>query len=493
MAEAAIEERQLLKSLRWYDGFVIALCNPGFLIGSLGFSVGALGGWGATALWGISATIGLLSNWIYSETAAMFPNQSGGISLYAHEGWRRYFSLVGPVATFGYWIGWSVVLSIFGKLIGDLVVSKWFPGSASTVYFSIGNNHLGPSHMIAIGLIAAVWLFNIFGVKPSLLLGYVTGVLLMFPLVIFMIVPFLNGDYHASNMTWTIGGQWGGLRIAFVWLFLMCWSAYGIEVCASFAPEYHDTKRDTALALRSAAMFSLLVYVLLPMGVTGASGVDFINKQGAEGQFFTGLLNHLVGSGFASVVLVFLLASLVLSMNSSTADGGRALYGISRAGMTIKELGVLNRFNVPARAMTVDLLVNIGLVLFVSSNLAILYMSNIGYVFAHVAAMTGFLLLRKDRPNWPRPIKVAPIWIPIAAVIAASNAVFLVVGAGSPKLNGYGTWGDFFIGIGVLCVSIVLYAFRKLVQDKQPIRLREDTPTMPADEAPAVPIAVPTA
>ena len=71
MAEAAIEERQLLKSLRWYDGFVIALCNPGFLIGSLGFSVGALGGWGAMCLWGISATIGLLSNWIYSETAAI--------------------------------------------------------------------------------------------------------------------------------------------------------------------------------------------------------------------------------------------------------------------------------------------------------------------------------------------------------------------------------------------------------------------------------------
>ena len=33
MAEAVIEERHLLKSLRWWDGFVIALCNPGFLIG----------------------------------------------------------------------------------------------------------------------------------------------------------------------------------------------------------------------------------------------------------------------------------------------------------------------------------------------------------------------------------------------------------------------------------------------------------------------------
>src|SRR3989441_10716240 len=117
VAEATIEERQLLKSLRWYDGFVIALCNPGFLIGSLGFSVGALAGKGAMTLWGISATIGLLSNWIYSETAAMFPHQSGGISLYAHEGWRRYFSLVGPIATFGHWIGWSAGLSLLRELV----------------------------------------------------------------------------------------------------------------------------------------------------------------------------------------------------------------------------------------------------------------------------------------------------------------------------------------------------------------------------------------
>ena len=43
MAEALVEERHLLKSLRWWDGFVIALCNPGFLIASLGFSMGALG------------------------------------------------------------------------------------------------------------------------------------------------------------------------------------------------------------------------------------------------------------------------------------------------------------------------------------------------------------------------------------------------------------------------------------------------------------------
>ncbi len=49
-----------------------------------------------------------------------------------------------------------------------------------------------------------------------------------------------------------------------------------------------------------------------------------------------------------------------------------------------------------------------------ANNLAILYLSNIGYVFAHVLALSGFLLLRKDRPDWPRPIKVGPAWTPIA-------------------------------------------------------------------------------
>ncbi len=147
-------------------------------------------------------------------------------------------------------------------------------------------------------------------------------------------------------------------------------------------------------------------------------------------------------------------------MTSSTADAGRALFGISRAGMTIKQLGVLNRYHVPARAMTVDLVVNVGLVLFISSNLAILYMSNIGYVLCHVFALSGFLLLRKDRPNWPRPIKVGAAWVPIAA-LCVLNAVFLASARFAPKLNGYGTWTDFGIGVGILVASLLLFFFRR--------------------------------
>src|SRR3954452_6021307 len=150
--------------------------------------------------------------------------------------------------------------------------------------------------------------------------------------------------------------------------------------------------------------------------------------------------------------------------------------------MTIKQFGVLNRFHVPARAMTMDLVVNILLVLFISSNLAILYMSNIGYVLAHVFALSGWLLLRKDRPNWPRPIKLGRPWVPVVAFLCVLNAVFLLVGALAPKLNGYGTWTDFAIGVGVLVGSVILFASRRIVQDGEKVPFSEETPTMPAPE-----------
>ncbi|MCL2417946.1 MAG: APC family permease [Conexibacteraceae bacterium] len=482
MGTATVEEVQLLKTLRWWDGFVIALCNPGFLLGSLGFTLGIFGVAGSMILWGLSATIGMLQAWIYSEPATMFGHRSGGISLYAHEGWRKYTTLVGPLSAFGYWIGWSVVLSIFGKIIGDLATSQWWPHSTIAVGF-LGNT-LTLSSFIAIGCIIFVWGFNVFGLRPAVWLTYACAALLMVPLVLFIIVPYFTGNWSGSNIHASFTGPWSGIKLAVVYMFILAWSAYGTEVCATFAPEYKSID-ETHRALRSSAMFMLLVCVLLPLGLGGTHGVIaglHAAPATAEGQFYTTAMSTLVGHGAAAFFTICIISSLLLSMTSSTSDAGRALYGISRAGMTIKQFGVLNRFHVPARAMAMDLFVNIMLVLVVKSNLAILYMSNIGYVLAHVFALSGFLLLRKDRPNWPRPIRIANGWLPVVAFLCVLNAFFLVVGALAPHLNGYGSWTDFAIGVGILFASLLLFIYRHAVQDREHVRLREDVPDVPDEE-----------
>jgi hypothetical protein len=88
-------------------------------------------------------------------------------------------------------------------------------------------------------------------------------------------------------------------------------------------------------------------------------------------------------------------------------------------------------------------------------------------------------LLRKDRPNWPRPLKVSGVWVGICVLLTCYCIAILVVGAGSPALNGYGNWTDFFIGIGVLAVSLLLFFYRRIVEDKEKVHWKEETPTMP--------------
>jgi amino acid transporter len=485
MAHAEVEERQLLKAMTWWDGFVVALANPGFLIAALGASIGALGTTGAFVLWTISICLGALQNNVHAELAAMFPNKSGGIALYAHEAWRKYLTIIGPLATFGYWIGWSVVLSINGLVAGTLIQAEWFEDttwaeSAGTFDFSL-------PIVIGIGLIILVWAFNVFGVRPAVWFGYITGALLIIPAVVLMFMPYLTGDWSSDNMTWDIGAN-GGLALALVWLYFMCWSSYGIEVVATFAPEYQDTERDTARALRAAALFSSLVYVLLPLGVGGTLGTATIAEDATLISFYTQAFDVLVGNALGNVMIFCIVAALILSMNTATMDGSRALYGISRDGMTIREFGVLNRHHVPGRAMTLDAILNIFLITAFAGVLEILAVSNVGYVFATCAALSGFLLLRKDRPQWPRPVRLPNYWVPIAGVLFLINFTFLVVGGflysgGFLGIEGYGYgWDKTRTGLLVLLAAVLLYIWRHVVQDKLPMKLREQIPRTPEEE-----------
>ena len=108
-------------------------------------------------------------------------------------------------------------------------------------------------------------------------------------------------------------------------------------------------------------------------------------------------------------------------------------------------------------------------------------------------ALSGFVLLRRDRPNWPRPIKLPSFWVPIAGILAVWCAILTIVGFGWMQVasGGYGETKEKIIGILVLLIAIALFLFRRIVQDGERPHWREDTPTMPDGMAdPAAPAAV---
>ena len=106
--------------------------------------------------------------------------------------------------------------------------------------------------------------------------------------------------------------------------------------------------------------------------------------------------------------MVFICAGLLLSMNTATMDGSRALFGMAREGLTFRQLDQLNAHSVPSRAMTVDMVLNIGLLFIAPTLLFTLVAGNIGYVLSHVLALSGFLLLRRDRPELAAPAAARP-------------------------------------------------------------------------------------
>jgi amino acid transporter len=175
-------------------------------------------------------------------------------------------------------------------------------------------------------------------------------------------------------------------------------------------------------------------------------------------------------------------------MNTATMDGSRALFGIAKDGMTIRQLGKLNRYHVPALAMTIDAILNLILITRYGSPLQILAVSNVGYVFATCAALSAFVLLRRDRPNWPRPVRLPNWYVPLGAVLAAFNFVLLLFGGfiysgGFLGIAGYGYgWDKTRAGLLVLLTAFVLYVWRHVVQDKIPIRMREEVPQTPEEE-----------
>jgi amino acid transporter len=494
MASAEVEERQLLKAMTWWDGFVIALANPGFLIAALGASIGVLGTTGAVVLWTISVLLGALQNNVYAELATMFKDKPGGIALFAHEAWRKYASFVGPIATFGYWFAWSSVLAVNGLVVGTLIQAEFFSDSTWAETGAGFDLNLA----IVLGMVAMilVWGFNVMGVRPAVWFGYVTGGALLLPAAVLMFLPYVTGDWESSNMTWEIGAG-GGLGLALTWLYFMGWSSYGFETVAAFAPEYKDPERDTPRALRASAAFSVVVYALLPLGIGGTLGTAAIADDPTFIAFYTTAFDQIVGNFLGTVMVLCLIGGLLLSMNTATMDGSRALFGISKDGMTVRELGVLNGFNVPGRAMTLDLLLNLFLITYFAGAIEIIAAGNLGYMLAHVFALSGFLLLRKDRPEWPRPIRLPSIWVPIAGALALINLALIVIGGfiysggflGIDTQYGYG-WDKTRVGLIVLAVSLLLWIFRHVVQDKTGIRLREEVPQKPPEEA-AAPTAAP--
>lgn len=482
-------EHGLKREITWWDGIVITACMPGFILPSIGFSVSLVGGWGAVALWVGVVTFGFLMANFYSELASAFPHRAGGIATYIDEAVHKISRIPAVVSAYGYWFGYSAVLSINGILVGLYIQGAWLTNAH--VMIGAGKNATDMfAPLVGTVMLIILWAVAIAGIRPTVGVTYALGFLTVLPLLIVGIAPWVTGHMHLENLNnATMPGN-GAVYLSFAALglflamwYLGGWSAYAVESAAAFTPEYRNPSRDVPKALRRAGLIQIVLFAIIPLSLVGTVGQAKIVQQPYVA--FVPVLKTLFGDLGTTLVLIMLLSALVLSALISTADGGRALYQLARDGLTIKWLNHLNRRQVPDHGMTWDLVIQtvimwipytagvVGFgVLATNAPIVILAVSNLGYILCHVMAIGAYLILRYRRPDLARPFKLGTAWIPVAWFLLIFNIVIIFLGAANPSL-GYGIT-PFLLGVVVLLISVVLYFVRRNIEEP-----RAQTPTQP--------------
>jgi len=454
LRENAVPAAALVKSIRWWDGVAITLSLPAALFVGLGWAVGAIGAWAAIALYALIGALALLHNWLYSEMGAMFADKSGGIALYASEAFTKRLPALGPLATYAYWFAWATAPAIWGLAVATILCEQFWPDAKP---FALGALTLDPAQLIALAVAFLSWALAMLKLRSTMLIVTIAGVLLMLPVFLFSAAVFAPG-WSVSSFSWRMPDGMSETRVVLAWLFVMAWAAYAVEAAASFIPEFRDTIRDTRKALRVSGLIMLLVFALTPLGLAGLLGEQALADS--PNGFLQLAATAMLGGGATLVTLLLIGGILVLSV-VGTADAGRALYQSAKDGLTVRQFGVLNQSGVPGRAMTVQLVINLLLVLFVGNPLAVIVAGNVGYVLAHLLAVIAFVLLRLDRPHAPRPIRLPRYWFYVALMLALFDAVILLVGMTSAEITGYGGLSEVLIAILVLAVSQLLYGIRR--------------------------------
>ena len=123
----------LKKEMTWKDAFWLASGVPAlvlFSIGAIAATVGNL----SWLVWTVSILIGLTQAFLFAEIAGMYPNKSGGASVYGAMAWVKYSKVLSAISIWSNWIAWTPVLALGTKLASGFVLTTFFPTAAITTW-----------------------------------------------------------------------------------------------------------------------------------------------------------------------------------------------------------------------------------------------------------------------------------------------------------------------------------------------------------------------
>ena len=496
----------LQRRINWTGAFWVASGVPALVLFSVG-AIAATVGKPAWLVWALSIGLGFIQAFTYAEIAGLFPNKTGGASVYGAVAWVRYSKVIAPMSVWCNWFAWSPVLAIGSGLAAGYILAALFPADAAINTWQLTLVDLG---FIKTGLVMRInatfvvglaVLLTVFGIQHGGILRsarttMVLGVCSLIPLVLIALVPLLTGDMPSAHFApfapiahdakgLVVDGQWNmaGITLMAGGLFIAAWSTYGFETAVCYTREFKDPKKDTFKAIFFSGLLCIVVFTLVPLAFQGHLGLGQLvtpAELDAQGNIVTpavyggmlapdvysgmgvaNVMSHMVGGSavVGNVIVVMLILAVLLSIMTSMAGSSRTLYQASVDGWLPKYLSHVNEHGAPTRAMWTDLGFNVILLL-MSDYVFVLAASNVGYIIFNFLNLQSGWIHRLDRPDWERPYRAPTIVLAIGSILGFVNLSLMGMGA-----DVYGA-GTLSTGLIFALMIIPVFVYRHYVQDR---------------------------
>ncbi len=507
----------LQRTIDWRGAFWVASGVPALVLFSIGGIAGTTGTL-AFLIWTVSMIMGFIQSFTYAEIAGLFPNKSGGASIYGATAWLPYSRLIAPLSVWCNWFAWSPVLSLGCSIAAAYILNALAPIPAFTpdapdvVSYIAAHAGTSPADAVAavtaaatpairtwtlfghtLGpisfsfnmtfMIGAVLMLITFAIQHRGILGtanvqkYV-GLLVIIPMLIVGIVPILTGQIHWANFSPLVPlatayapdpGTWNvpGWTLVLGGMFIAAWSTYGFETAVCYTSEFKDPGTDTFKAIFYSGLLCIVLYILVPFTFQGVLGLNgMLATPIVDGSGVADALAGMVGGGqiVHGLLVMLMILALMLCIMTAMAGSSRTLYQGSVDGWLPRYLGHVNEHGAPTRAMWTDLIFNLIVLAIASADATsfffILAVSNCGYIIFNFLNLNAGWIHRIDNGQIKRPWR-APSWIiALGAIFSFVNLVFM--GAGAKTWNPLALWA----GLIAAALIIPVFCFRHYVQDK---------------------------
>jgi basic amino acid/polyamine antiporter, APA family len=470
LAREDARDREFVKGLGLTSSTMLVM---GSMIGSGIFLVSAdiarqtdspallIGAWVVTGFMTIVAALS------YGELAAMMPH-AGGQYVYLREA-------LGPL--WGFLYGWTLFLVIqtgtiaavgvaFGRFLGvffpSISSTHWIAGLHWTApAFVIGPVRLGgmevglnTQNLMAILLVVALSIINIFGIKLGAIIQDVftfAKVSALLGLVIFGLLKGRNAIALAANFGanfWHnihtlhpvevgVGGPTvlvGTLTILAVAQVGSLFSADAWNNVTFTAGEVINPKRNLPLSLALGTGIVIALYIgcniiylnVLPLeGVAHGTTIYLRNgiQHATEDRVATAALSQMFGAIGGYLMAIAIMVSSFGCNNGLILSGARVYYAMARDGLFFRGAGKLHpTYKTPAASLMVQMVWICILCVSGSYGQLLDYVVFAVLVF-YILTIAGLFILRRTQPNAERPYRA--IGYPVLPAVYIIMAVFI--------------------------------------------------------------------